>query len=155
MTGAPLADADRIGRGIFSSRQKKQAAKGEAPPGLFLDAASPGEISVHRLTRRPGEIPAPGSGLAADEALAAMGDRDAAARSAKSGTTRTFYGWGELSAQDAAQNERRVRASPLPENQQHADIVLPAAAAADEEERWEHAEELAACAVWRPRPSAR
>ena len=149
---AILSIADRVGRGVFSKRNRGDLKKGQAPAALFFDRTSPTSISVHRLTPNAGEHPPADSDLASDETMADIGDSAARARSASAGETRQFYGWGELSVKDAGKNRRIVRASPLPENPWHADIVLPEICANNAEARWEHAEELAALAVWRPRP---
>ena len=147
-----LSATDRVGRGVFSKKDRQLLKREEAPSGLFFDEASPTKISVHRLTPKAGEIPAAGSGLASDEQMAEIGDCTAKIRGEKKGEVRNFYGWGELSVAEAEQMRRIVRLSPLPENSWHADIVLPESDANSAEARWEHAEELATLAVWRPRP---
>ena len=150
-SGTNIPASGRVGRGVFTGKEQRKARNGRVPSSVFFDSPASGAISVHRLTSRPGEIPAADSGLASDETMAEIGDRDAAERGAKDGTTRTFYGWGELSVQDAAEDGRKVIASPLPENPWHADIILPAADVGDKARR-RHAENLAARAIWRPRP---
>ena len=150
-SGTNLPASGRVGRGVFSGKDQRKARNGKIPSRLFFDSDASGEISVHRLTPRAGDIPSAESGLASDETMAKIGDRDAAARGAKEGTTRTFYGWGELSVQDAAGDGRKVLATPLPENPWHADIILPSADVGDKARR-QHAENLAGRAIWRPRP---
>ena len=55
-----------------------------------------------------------------------------------------FQGWSVITADDAGKNGRTVVSSPLPDNQYHSDIVLPAAATTDSEVRKQHATELKA-----------
>ena len=149
-----LPDEDRVGRGVFSRKERDfLRKKGRARAALFFDSRSPAEISVHRLAPGANGDSADHPDLAPDETMAEIGDREAKARSEKSGERRTFYGWGELSAGDAAQERRVVRAAPLPDNPWHADIVLPEEDADDKDARWRHAEDLAALALWRPRPA--
>ena len=62
---------------------------------------------------------------------------------------RTFFGWLVVVAKDASSHKRKVISSPTtePDNPYHADIVLPTA---DRDQQKEHAQELAAEAVWTP-----
>ena len=62
---------------------------------------------------------------------------------------RTFYGWATVSVESASANNRRVVASPIPNlNPYHADIKLPASAAADEYQRAHHLQQLADASSW-------
>lgn len=64
---------------------------------------------------------------------------------------RRFYGWAVVIAENAERNGREVAASPLEGNPRHADIILPASAANDRDERMRHAQELRDLSTWRPR----
>ena len=127
--------AENLGRGIFSSRQAKRARRTKPPKHVFLEREGVTEISVDRLDRAPPSW------------VVVIADSNAAARGA------TFYGWAVVAARKAAANGRQVQASPKPDNPYHADIVLPALAAQDQDERIRHAQELADNASWRGRPS--
>lgn len=141
-----ILKSDKLGRDVLSRRDLKRIQK-KIPTRIFLDKTSPTRLSVNRLTPEPNrQPPADRPDLAADSVIAAIGERRAKALG------RNFYGWAELSVEDAEQNGRIVRSSPLPDNPQHADIALPAEAMNDEIAREIHAEELARKVKWRPRP---
>lgn len=53
-----------------------------------------------------------------------------------------FHGWAVVVAADAADGDRIVLQSPVPENEFHAEVVLPPSAAQDYEVRKRHAVEL-------------
>lgn len=142
-----LLKSDKLGRDILSSKFRRRIKNGRAPSGIFLDNASPTELSVHRLTPVPNrKPPADRPDLAPDTMIAEIGDRRAEALG------RNFYGWAELSVADASEQGRAVRILPLPENQWHADIVLPDEARKKERTRRDHAAKLAGKSKWRPRP---
>lgn len=155
MTGQPLGksaprilNTDILGRDVLSRRVLKKIQAGRTPFGLFWDNASPTGLSVNRLTTLPGQTPpAERPDLAPDKVIAKIGDLRAKALG------RVFYGWGVLSAENAAQAGRTVRLSPQPGNDYHADIILPDEAEQDERARERHARNLAALTRWRPRPT--
>ena len=134
-SGETIADGV-VGRAIFQSNQwkKMQNEKSYTPPSIFRDKQSLVEISVFLLN------------FTSDETLTKIGDDMAQQRS----PNRKFYGWAELSVADASEDERKVRATPRPENKWHADIVLPSSAKTDKKERERHANQLASMAVPRP-----
>ena len=130
----PIRDDDPLGRGVFSSKDKKRVAKKRAPYKLFLPKDPPEKISVSRLEH------------ASDDVMAKIGDHDGKDRG------QTFYGWAKMPAKAARSMERQVRATPTSRNRWHADIVLPDDAKEDERVREKHAFDLARNAVWHPRP---
>ncbi len=75
----------------------------------------------------------------------AIADRVARAR------RRRFYGWAVVDADTAESDGRQVLNTPLCDNPYHADIELPALAAADREEQKWHAKLLASYSHWRER----
>lgn len=144
-----ILKSDKVGRDVLSRKDRSLIQRRDAPPRLFFDNASPVEISVNRLTPEPNQAPpADRPDLAPDTEISKISDRSANARVPQ----RNFYGWAELSVRQASQDGRTVRASPLPENQWHADIILPAEAKEKETIRRKHAAKLAGNSVWRPRP---
>lgn len=130
-----IRPSENLGRGAFSSGHAKRAQRGQVPARIFLEREGAIEISVDRLDHAP---PAE---------AAAVADGNVAARN------QTFYGWAVVSAQKAAANGRRVKASPKLDNPYHADIVLPTSTAEDREEQIGHAQELADNSSWRERPA--
>ena len=66
---------------------------------------------------------------------------------------KNFYGWATIEARDAAANGRSVNATPNEDNIYHADIFLnlPRNGERRDTQR-QHANELAARAVWRDAP---
>ena len=130
----PAQDDDPLGRGVFSRKDKKLVAKNRTPHKLFLAKNPPERISVSRLNREP------------DDKMAELADLDGKDRG------QTFHGWAEVSVRTARGMGRKVAETPTPRNRWHADIILPDDAKTSEELREEHAYDLAARAVWRPRP---
>ena len=127
---------ENLGRCVYSRSEYKRARNSRIRHYVFLEKQDVIEISVDRLDHaEPAEA-------------VAIADKKAAARSV------TFYGWAVVSAQRAAANERRIRASPKPDNPYHADIVLPDLAGEVRDEQIRHAQELANRSSWRERPSA-
>lgn len=83
--------------------------------------------------------------------MAAIGDGVAAGR----GDGRRFYGWAVIAAARARENGRKVEADPLLSNPYHANIVLPVPFGPDvDDARFQHAQDLALKARFRPRPEA-
>ena len=142
-----ILKSDKLGRDVLSRRKRNRIMKGKLTVSLFLDNASPFELSVHRLTPESGqEPPADRQGLMSDTAIAQISERRAKALG------QTFYGWAELSVEDAEQDGRIVRPTPTSEDASHADIVLPAETRQNERIRRKHAQKLAEAVQWRPRP---
>ena len=77
------------------------------------------------------------------------GDRRAKNRSASS---QGLHGWLVVKAKHARQQSRSVVSSPSCDNPWPADIVLPAKAANNPDERRQHAQQLASYSNWMPRP---
>lgn len=127
---------ESLGRGVFSSSERKRARNSRIRYYVFLEKEGVAEISVDRLDHAP------------SAEAAAIADGNAAARN------RTFYGWAVVSAQKATANGRSVKAGPKRDNPYHADIVLPTSTAEDREEQIGHAQELADNSSWRERPAA-
>ena len=133
-----IEDDEDLGRGIFSSHQRKLSQRNQIPAQVFCDDNSPACISVDRFR------------YASEEKLAELGDANARKREPIG--KRKFYGWAVISAVDAAKSGRKVESSPNNENPHHADIYLPDDAKEDEEIREWHAGQLASEATWRERP---
>ena len=134
-----ISPNETLGRGVFSSKQARQANRGTMPGHVFLERCGEVTISVDRLD------------FAEPEQMATLGDEVATGRSVGS-VDRTFYGWAVIAAEDAEGNGRRVVATPQPGNPYHADIILPDSAAEDRDEQTWHAQELADASRWRERP---
>ena len=129
-----IAPQEELGRGVFSSQEKKRAERSRISLQVFLEKEGETDISVDRL-----DYPTP-------QEAAAIGERAAVARD------RTFYGWAVVTAENAGTHQRQVRATPLQDNPYHADIVLPDIASEDREEQKRHAQELRDASRWRSRP---
>ena len=128
-----IARTEELGRGIFSSRTARRAPR-RIPHHVFLERHGETDISVDRLSIAP-----------QDEAIEIADDVGNA-------RNREFYGWAVVVAEDAAENGRRVVASPIMnQNPYHADIVLPSIASEDREEQKRHAQELADISRWHSR----
>ena len=141
--------ADMLGRDVLSSSNRKKIQRGLPLPSLFIDHASPLELSVNRLTPKPDqEPPADRPDLASDAVIAQISDRRAKALG------RNFYGWAVLSVEDAEQDGRIVLPAPEEGNDWHANIKLPVAAQNHFLLRKRHASLLAANIKWRSRPKA-
>lgn len=139
---------DMLGRDVLYRRLIKDILRGKRPATLFLDNASPFELSVNRLTPKPGqEPPADRPDLASDKVIAQISDRRAKALG------RIFYGWAVLSVEDAGLDGRAVHLAPQENNQWHVNIRLPIEAQKNNDIRKRHADLLAAYVKWRPRPS--
>lgn len=128
-----VAPEEDLGRSIFSRKNAKRAERSRVPYHVFLERRGERKISVDRLSMAP-----------ADKAEA-IADCVGAARG------RSFHGWAVLSADAAATDGRRVLETPLANNPYHADIVLPALAAAARDEQKRHAKSLATHSYWRGR----
>ena len=131
---------ETLGRGVFSSKQARQAKNGIVPRRAFLERRGEVNISVDRLD------------FAEPEEAATLGDSVAVGRSV--GRNVTFYGWAVIVAADAGSNGRRVVATPLSDNPYHTDIILPDSAAEDRDEQIRHAQELADASHWREHPDS-
>lgn len=128
---------EELGRDIFSERQSKQAANGTVPLQVFLERIGIRELSVDRLTCAP-----------TTAEVAAIAERVGARRD----PPRNFYGWAVVETGKVRQIGGRVKASPLPCNPYHADIVFPDTAVESEEAQRQYAAKLAGKSKWRPRP---
>ena len=124
--------SEELGRGVFSSGTARRSRR-FIPHNVFLERAGATTISVDRLSMVP-------RADALRIALEAASQRD-----------RSFYGWAVVIAGRAAQSNRRVQASPLPDNPLHADITLPDSVREDRDEQVRHARELADAAHWEKR----
>ncbi len=133
-----MSSDETLGRGVFSSKQARQAKNGAVPRRVFLERHGEVSISVDRLD------------FAEPEEMATLGDKVAVGRSVD--RTVSFYGWAVIVAEDAGSSERRVVYTPQPDNPYHTDIILPDSAAEDRDEQTRHAQELADASRWRERP---
>lgn len=85
---------------------------------------------------------------APDERMAEIADRIAESR------TRNFYGWATVTVEIASRNGRAVRPDPQAENPYHANIHLSFSERLElQDQQIAHANELAANAHWRERPT--
>jgi len=132
----PLQDSEVLGRRVYSQRGADRAKKGRVQKRLFLVEEGRTVISTDRLF--PTKLV------------------DIASIARLEGVKRTgpFYGWAEIVVSSAAQEDRRVKASPTHSNPYHADIVLPGRVASDREEQGRHAQRLADASSWRDSPIA-
>ena len=128
--------AEELGHGIYTSSEKKRAARGEIPYSVFHERVK-NEISVDRLTYAP------------DDVAESLGDQ----RAVGMGTNRSFYGWAAIKASKAASSDRRVQASALSDgsNPYHADILLPDIVNDCKAIHEFHTQELAESACWKAR----
>ncbi len=135
---ATVEPEEALGRCVFSSREARRGhRRGSVRFNVFLEKPRVQKLSVDRLDR------------ASVEEAVRLGERAAENRQ------QTFYGWGVVSAEQAAGNGRRVTATPQRDNPFHADIVLPERAVSDREEQKVHAQQLADLSSWRARPTVR
>ena len=137
-----ISSDEALGRGVFSSKQARQARRGTKPipRHAFLAQWGKVEISVDRLD------------FAEPEEMAELGDKVAVGRSVD--RTVTFYGWAVIAAKDAESNGRQVVYTPQSDNPYHTDIILPDSTAEDRDEQISHAQELADASLWRERPDS-
>ena len=140
---------DVLGRDILSRKDRRKIQKNVFLPSLFIDKASPFELSVNRLAPKPGQDPpADRPDLVSDRVMARISDKRAKTLG------RTLYGWAVLRVCDAEQGGCFVRPAPLSGNRQHANIHLPDEAHKDPLLYEHHAHRLARSVRWRPRPAA-
>lgn len=126
---------EALGRCVFSSRDARRGRRrGRVRFNVFLEKPHVQDLSVDRLDRAPVEEAVRLGVLAAEK------------------RQRAFYGWGVVTAEAAAANDRRVAATPRPDNRIHADIILPDPAVSDREEQKVQAQQLADLSLWRARP---
>ncbi|HIF09727.1 MAG TPA: hypothetical protein EYQ81_07685 [Sneathiellales bacterium] len=132
----PLNTKDVLGRGIFSGRRAKRAANNNISHDLFLEAEGAFSLSVDRLDHE------------SNETMAEIGDRTASLRNKK------FFGWATVTVTQASEGDRSVQETPKLDNIFHADIFLniPAGSERRDQEK-QQANELAAVAKWRQRPT--
>lgn len=124
---------ERLGRRAFEERIAKQAARGRNRHKLFLDKRSK-SLSVDRMSKAP------------IERLRDIADQERASEG------KTVKGWAVVPAVVAARNGRTVLPDKTPSNPYHAEIILPLPDGDEEDERTQHAHELAMDAEWVPRP---
>ncbi len=129
----PIADTERLGRAL-TQRKHIAALTGTVRPAAFRPRKGTVDISAHRLTHVPS--------VQRKVELA-----EAVARERREDREPKFYGWAELSVSAAREDGRQVRATPLPENIYHADILLPQECADDPDLRYEHLNLLAGHSV--------
>ena len=122
---------EELGRGIFSSKTARRS-RTAIPKNVSLERKGITRLSVDRLSLAPAI-----KAIQIAEAVAIKRERN-------------FYGWAIISAESASLEGRRVEASPVKDNQFHADIVLPPEAK-DREEQIMHAQLLADASSWRAR----
>ena len=131
----PLCDRDPLDRSVFREGRAKRAAKGTIRHDIFLEREGVEVLSVDRLDHAP------------DQDLAAISDRNAVARRLQ------FFGWAVVTVSEASRNGRYVRESAQLDNPFHADIHLNIVEAQERRDAEKaHANDLAARAIWRPRP---
>ncbi len=132
-----MSPDETLGRGVFSSKQARQA-KNTVPRRVFLGQAGEMNISVDRLD------------FAELGEMAVLGDRVAVGR----GVDRKFYGWAIIAVKNAESNGRQVVYTPQPDNPYHTDIILPDSTAENRDEQVRHAQELADASRWCERPNS-
>ncbi len=135
-TSPPPLDIDpeeSLGRAVVSSKDADRAHRNGIPINVFEGPRDTNVISMNRLD------------LQTEEEAVNVGKVVAFAR----GLNRSFYGWAVIVAEKVQCNGRIVKATPLPFNPFHADIVLPESVTNSDEERAQHAHELAIASTWR------
>ena len=135
MSATNIADQidqqELIGRRISSRNEARRARRNRIAKNVFDPGEGISVISVDRISVAP------------------INEITEIANKHDTGRGRTFYGWAAVSVEAASANKRRVVASPIPNvNPYHADIKLPASAAADEYQRAQHLLELADASSW-------
>lgn len=134
----PLKDVeltDVLGRGVFDSTKAKRAAKvnGLIAHRIFLENSERDTLSVDRLD------------FASDDFMTEIQDRVSA-------PLRKFYGWAQLTVEDASRQQREVHATPNCFNRYHADIILNLLEGEERKDAQKsHANDLAAHSTWRAR----
>jgi hypothetical protein len=129
-----LQSAENLGRGVFSGRRARRAAKGTIDHRAFLETIEAESLSVDRLD------------YASDETMIAIADQTAGLRGDD------FHGWSVVTVEDASKDERTVKATPMLLNPYHADIELNVPDSAERrDEQKKHAVALANHASWRKR----
>ena len=131
----PVGPREELGRSVFSGSHSRRAARGKIPFQVFFEEGNR-EISVVRLSLET-------DAEAAQNARMIAAQRD---------PPRNFYGWAVVIAESVSAAGYAVKDSPLPDNQYHADIILPDDAMENVEAQREYAIELAGMSQWRPRP---
>lgn len=136
-----VGDDEELGHGIFSSTEKKKAARGIILYTVFTEKSLT-EISADRLDYAP------------EPKAVKLGDQRAAAMKPKG--KKSFYGWAVLRASKASEDDRSVVDSREESNPYHANILLPIPDDACENDREAirmfHARQLAERSDWRSRP---
>jgi hypothetical protein len=130
-----LKDDDPLGRRVFSKRRALRAAKSKIIPDIFEQKGADA-LSVDRLDHVP------------DAQMATIADNT-------SNQSNNLQGWATVTVEKAGQSGRLVSPTPQLDNVYHVDIELnlPDGEEQRKHESRRHANELAAVARWRPRPS--
>ena len=136
----PVSDWEELGRRVFSRSEARKAADGRIQPKIFLERLGNRKLSVDRLT------PPETAGIAAvvEDARKAAANRQQ--------PPNTFCGWAVVTAEAVIRVGCEVKASPLPNNRYHANILLPDSAMENEEAQRGYAVTLAGRATWKPCP---
>ena len=125
-----LAPDEELGRRVSSNGDRKLVERGDTPLKLFVREGT-NELSVDRIHD--------------DDCLSEV---TTIATKYDEGRGRHFHGWATVAQDVASKNGRSVEPSPQPDNQYHADIVLPSVVTVDKKASEQHASELAAKARW-------
>ena len=130
-----LANDDALGRRVFSERRARKAANSRIVPDIFIQKGAD-KLSVDRLDHAP------------DANMAAIADNT-------SNQPGGLRGWATVTVEKATKSGRSVSPTPHLDNAYHADIELnlPDGEERRKHESRRHANELAAVARWRRRPS--
>ena len=133
-----MALAESLGRSVYSRRRANKARKAKPTPEEFLVRLDDDRISVDRMDH------------AERREMARLANIRGQGRDNGS---KDLQGWAILSVNDAATNGRTVEASPLQENQYHADICLDLPDSDERRDKQkEHSVDLAARASWEDPP---
>ena len=125
-----VADDEDLGRRVFSETAAKRARNGRVRFHIFREKEGVRTISVDRLT------------IATSKQLTPI------VKQASEGRTGRFQGWAFVLAGCARQMKLDVVASPRDENPFHADIELPKADKAKQDDHIIFAKMLADIAKW-------
>lgn len=130
-----MQSSEKLGRYVLSNTERKKAAKGKMPLGVFLEAPGINSISCDRLSIAP-----------MDEAI------QIAIKTASGRTPpKEFHGWAVVRVSKVIEEGCSAVATEEMGNPYHADIVLPDPVIEDRDRQKQYAAKLAKVACWKPR----
>lgn len=132
-----IAPSEMLGRAVFDASKARAAEKGKVPPKVFRERLGILELSVDRLS---------------------LADKQSLVKTHESAReNQQFYGWAVVDHKTACDMDRTVGSDKLPENEWHANILLPElpdGAEAQDELQKAHSLNLARRSKWQTAESA-